>query len=183
MKTQRNAKSPVILDVRPIVEEDLDLLRQKSVGNRVKQLRDSHHIFCRLMATGMSIPDVAEKAGYALSRAYVLSTDPAIKNQVAIYRAEMDASFREAADELNRSIVRNAIVAERMIGDHLDELDEAGERPPLRELINLTADRYDRIGYGKRSTNTNINVDFAKSLEEVRARKEALERSRKLITN
>lgn len=172
MIPQRNPKSPRILEVRPLVEADLELLRQKSASgvSRVKNLRDSHHNVARLIATGLRLPEVAERTGYGVDRIYQLSVDPSVKELVAKYRAIMDESYKEAVDELNQSIVKNATKAERMIGDHLDACDEEGERPPLRELIALTADRYDRIGYGKKNMNVNVNVDFAKQLEAAIAR-------------
>jgi hypothetical protein len=48
---QRKANGPRVLEVRPMVEEDLQQLREKSVGStRVKNLRDSHHMVARLIA-------------------------------------------------------------------------------------------------------------------------------------
>jgi hypothetical protein len=51
--------------------------------------------------------------------------------------------------------------AERQLEDHLDTADERDELLPVRELVAITTDRMDRFGYGKKSMNLNVNVDFA----------------------
>jgi hypothetical protein len=182
MKVQRNPNSPVITDVRPLVEADLEFLRQKSVGvqNRVKNLRDSHHMVARLIAAGLRLNDVAKQTGYSFARIYQLSGDPAMKELVAKYRGTMDKAFEETADQIAESGTRLISKYLRHLHDHFDSADEAGELIPIPQLAKVGPDLMDRLGYGKRSLNTNVNIDFAKALEEVRARKEAQERQRKL---
>ena len=65
--------------------------------------------------------------------------------------------------------------AERQISDRLDEADETGESLPIRDLVAVSRDAADRLGLGKKSTVTNLNVDFAAKLEA------AIGRSAKII--
>lgn len=165
MTPQRKANSPRILEVRSLTEADLEYLRQPSAKDRLLKIKDSHHNVARLLASGLNLGEVAEATGYSLVRISILSKDPSVQDLVAHYRAMITEEWREAHDELQRSIVQNATKAERMIGDRLDEADANGETLPMRELIALTSDRYDRIGYGKKNMNLNVNVDFAAKLE------------------
>lgn len=165
MIPQRKATSPRILEVRSLTEADLEYLRQPSARNRILKLKDSHHNVARLLATGMTQIAVADATGYSIVRINTLALDPSVQELIAHYRAMITEEWREAQDELQRSIVQNATKAERMIGDRLDEADANGETLPMRELIALTSDRYDRIGYGKKNMNLNVNVDFAAKLE------------------
>jgi hypothetical protein len=180
---QRSPKSPRVLEVRPLVEADLEQLREKSVGStRVKHLRDSHHMVARLIAAGHRLPVVAHMTGYSLARIYTLSMDPSLKDLVAKYRNVEDEVWRQNEDA-------NAVVASELIAkglrhyrDHFDQADEAGELIPIASISKIIPDLMDRFGQGKRSTNVSINLDFAKSLEEMRARRDALAKEQKRIT-
>ncbi len=62
------------------------------------------------------------------------------------------------------------IAAERHIADSIAEADEAGDLLPIRTALAISADGADRLGYGKRSTNLNINADLGAALERAIAR-------------
>lgn len=163
-----------VLEVRPLVEADLEYLRQPSVTNRVAKIRDSHHAVARLLASGLKMYEVAEATGYAYNRIAILSRDPSVVELVAKYRAMITEKWITNVDHYTHMAVANMTKAERMIADKLDEADEAGETLPMRELLAITADRNDRFGYGKKSMNLNVNVDFAAKLEA------AISRSKKV---
>ena len=171
MNRQRNPNSCRILSVRPLVESDLEALRQpsKRVG-LVRSLRDSHHNVARLFALGLSNTEIAERTGYGYNRISMFRSDPAMIELIAHYREMVTESFREEADSFMTTAVANMRKAERQLSDHLDKADEADELLPVRELVAITTDRMDRFGYGKKSMNLNVNVDFAAKLEAAIAR-------------
>jgi hypothetical protein len=164
-----------VLEVRPLTEADLQHLREKSVGaNRVKNLRDSHHMVARLIAFGLRLPDVAERTGYSLARIYTLSMDPSVKELVAKYRGVVDESYSEAIDE-NRNVAA-AVVAKglRHVNDAFDAADEAGELIPISTVSKILPDIMDRFGYGKQSMNVNVNIGLASRMEAFRERRKKL---------
>jgi transcriptional regulator with XRE-family HTH domain len=166
MRVQRNAASPRVLAVRPLVEADLELLRQpsKRVG-LVRPLRDSHHNIARLLASGLKLSDIAQATGFSISRISLLRSDPSMVELIERYRAIATAEWRESIDHFAAQAVSNMVKAERMLADKLDDADAEGTTLPTRELIAIAADRMDRFGYGKKTANLNVNVDFAAKLE------------------
>ena len=175
MKAQRNANSPRLLSVREMKEADLELLRQPSKRVGVKSIRDSHHAIARHFASGAQLHVVAELTGYSIGRLSVLRSDPSMKDLIERYRAIITEEWREEQDVLAKYATKNMLKAERMISDKLDEADELGETLPMRELLAITSDRMDRFGYGKKTANLNVNVDFAAKLEAAIARTKRIE--------
>lgn len=173
MNIQRNPRSPRITSVRALAPADLALLRQPSARSRLEKLRDSHHIIARCLAAGMSVADTADKVGYNYNRVSMLRSDPAMVELIAKYRDLDTASWLESRDEFHAVATSNMLKAERMIADKIDDAIDANEPLPMRDLLSLTADRADRFGYGKHSTQTNVNVDFASKLEAARRRIDA----------
>jgi len=167
------AKHPRILAVRVLTREDLACLRNKGderrVMPRVKAFRDTHHRLARLCAAGIRIEEILRITGYSYQRLYTMQRDPAFKQLVEEYRGKVDAAFVSSQDEFYETSTSNMLRAERQIEEHLDRADEDGELLPMKLLMGLTSDRADRFGYGKKTVNTNINLDFAKNLERMMA--------------
>lgn len=164
-----------VLSVRGMTPEDLEFLRHRSVGPRLKRLRDTHHAVARLIAVGKRIGEVAFLTGFSTQRVGTLLKDPAFIELVERYRGDVNESWREGVDEYQQMAMRNMAIAERQLTDRLEAADDAGETLPTRELIAITADRADRFGYGKRSTQLNVNVDFAAKLERAINRSKTIE--------
>jgi hypothetical protein len=173
----RNPRSPRILAVRPLTEADLEYLRQPSARGRIANIKDSHHNLARLCALGLSNNEVADRLGYSIGRVSILRHDPSVVELIAHYRELVTENFVEVVDEFQRTAVANMAKAERMISDKIDEADANNETLPMRELIAITSDRMDRFGYGKKSLNLNVNVDFAAKLEA------AISRSKKVAAS
>lgn len=170
------ATKPEILEVRPLVREDLALLLQKRVDSNgrpltgsVSRFRDTHHRMARLFASGMSVAQVVEVGGYSYTRVSILHNDPAFMDLIAEYRGSPEV-IDEARDHLAEIATRNMLKAETMLSDRLDQADEEGVLLPVRDLVSISGDRMDRFGYGKNVTQTNLNVDFASTLERAIAR-------------
>lgn len=154
--------------VRELVREDLEVLRRpRHVASTPQKLRDSHHRVARLVAAGFRPNEISEKTGYSLARIAQLNKTPAFQELVASYRNKHDEAYERSLDDYYEYIKLNAIKAERRIADRLDDEDE---EISIRELVAISRDAADRIGYGKRQIVTNINVDFAARLEKAIAR-------------
>jgi len=154
------------LSVRDLTREDLAVLLEPRVGPpQVKKLRDSHHRIARLVAHGVKRTKIAEVTGLSYTRLSVLSVDPAFKELVARYTAQLHEKLDLAEDAFVEIAMQNMLRAELMISDRLDDADDSGELLPIRELVSISRDAADRLGYGKHQTQTNVNVDFASRLE------------------
>jgi DNA-binding CsgD family transcriptional regulator len=159
-----------VASVRDLTPADLENLRLPSHRIAIKSIRERHHQLARLIAAGLTGREIASRLGMTENRISVLRSDPSIRELIATYRSEVHTSWREHIDAVQEFATSNLLTAERMIADRLEDADITGEPLPMRDLLALTADRMDRFGYGKHATNTNINVDFAKRLEDAIAR-------------
>ncbi len=173
---------PEILSVRPLTREDLGLIAERKADSdgrplqgAVRRFRDPHHQVARLFASGLRLREVADRCGYSYQRIHVLHSDPAFQQLIAKYREKVDASFVANADEFYDLATANMRKAETMIAERLEKAEEEDIDLPLKTLIDISGDRMDRFGYGKRQTNLNVNADFASLLEK------AIQRSGKTI--
>src|SRR6266403_795464 len=173
---------PEILSVRPLTREDLGLILEKRadgegrpIQGAVRRFRDPHHRVARLFAAGLRVQEVADRSGYSYQRVHTLSTDPAFQELIAKYREKVDASFVANVDEFYDLATANMRKAETMIAERLEKAEEEDIDLPLKTLVDISGDRMDRFGYGKRQTNLNVNADFASLLEK------AIQRSGKTI--
>jgi lambda repressor-like predicted transcriptional regulator len=165
MKVQRNANSPVIRSVRPMVRADLELLRQPSARARIAKLRDSHHIMARLFVSGLTLAEVASETGYSIARVSVLRNSPAMQELIAKYRDDDHDEWRKHRDGTYEYMHRVRMKAVRLIEDALDE-DEVKPEFALKVFDSMA----DRTEYHRKSTKENINIDFAARLEVAIAR-------------
>lgn len=168
-KIPRNVE---ILSIRPIAREELHRIaapRDKS-ASIPQRLRESHHLIARLIAYGHELQAVAIMTGYSYNRVTQLALAPAMVEQIALYRKDFQGKVDEQIDTFAHLAVQNMIAAERQINDAIADADEENELLPLRELREIVKDRADRFGYGKHTTSTNVNVDFASRLEAAIAR-------------
>jgi len=130
-------------------------------------MRNAHHRLARLVAAGLRSEEILRQTGYSTSRFSNLTRDPAFMELVARYKEKVDEAWLRGVDEFYETSTSNMLRAERMVEEHLDEAEESGELLPLKTLMTLTADRADRFGYGKKSTQRNENVDFAAMMEQI----------------
>lgn len=161
----RPGKSPDITGVEELRAEDLAGLKRGRVP-AVKNLKDSHHMVARLLAIGLRPGEVADRTGYSRVRISILQADPSFQELMVHYRSAENEVFYEARDEYYDTQTSGRNKAARQIIDQLDEADESGEKIPLRTLLSIHDSFADRTGYGKRSTQVNINVDFAAKLDQ-----------------
>lgn len=171
MLKKREPRSPRIVEIRDMVPDDFVLLQAKAVTRDLVTIRDSHHMIARLSASGLTNVEVARRTGYSSVRVNTLLQAPAMVELVAHYRQMVTDSWKDSTDEYFEYIYTNGMKAQRQISDALDAADEDGATPiPINRLLAIAADSADRVGYTKKSTQVNINVDFASKLEAAIAR-------------
>lgn len=168
----RPAIKPEITSTSALTKADIDGFIPAKVAGKVATFRDSHHMVARLFALGLRPGEVASRSGYSLSRISTLSTDPAFKELVAVYRKDVNEEFREAADEYFETITANRVIAARRLNDMLS--DEEREFTPS-QLVAIHSDSADRTGYPKRTVAVNVNVDFAARLERAVQRSKSIQ--------
>lgn len=174
---QHRAKRAHIRSVRPITKADLEALRQPSSRVRLLKIRDAHHIIARLCVLGLTNREIASETGYSESRISIIKSAPAMVELIARYRATDDEKFAASRDQYYDDVVSAGRKAWRKINDAL-EADDDNEvtEIPLDKLLKVASDSADRVGYHKRSTKENINIDFAARLEL------AISKSQRVIT-
>jgi hypothetical protein len=160
---------PEITDIREVTRADLAHLTVKRGATVVQTLRDNHHRIARAVASGMSNADVAATCGVTISRVNSLRGDPAFVELVAHYRAILTTEWAQA-DTVIEFMRTNALKAQAMISDKLDDAAERNDFLPTRDLLGIAELGLDSTGYGKVNKNINVNVDFAAKLEAARSR-------------
>lgn len=155
----------------PLSRDDLAALTRgdRQIGT-VARMRASHHRIARLLAYGLSNVEVAALTGFTRERVGQLAASPAMKELIANYEARVAEKDEAAVDAYLELKMSNMIAAERHISDALDEADANGELIPIRTALAISADGADRLGYGKRTTNVNLNADLGAALERAIAR-------------
>lgn len=152
------------------MNEELPAIAKPTRYKRLARIRDSHRMVARMVALGLKNIDIASRLGYHANTITRLLHDPAFQELVAQYRQGIDETLYAGADEYFDLLRKNSIAAERMLSDRLALAEEDEELLSTRELVSISRDGADRIGYGKRSTQTNINLDFAARLDKAIAR-------------
>lgn len=163
---------PIILgEPRELTRQDLTRLQEPGRGMAsIQRLRASHHRIAMLKAMGWSNVKIAADVGMTRERVGQLLQAPAMADLVAQKEKEKQAADAEAWDAYLEAKRTNMLAAERHIADRFDQLDEEGELMPVREALAVSADAADRLGYAKRTVNTNVNVDFGARLDQAIAR-------------
>jgi DNA-binding CsgD family transcriptional regulator len=169
---RRRAHNPNsgITQVRPLTTQDLARLREPIAPSNIRRLRESHHEVAYLAAMGFNNVEIAQRLGYTRERIHTLLKAPNVVELVANYRSHRESARIESLKDFESLKSQNMIRAERQIADMLED-SESGDRPlPALILNRLAIDRMDRNGYGKQTTNINVNLDFARKLEAAIAR-------------
>lgn len=156
--------------IRTLSRSDLALLSEPRPAASLQTLRDTHHRTARAIAAGMRNDAVAQLCGISYNRVSILKQDPAFMELVAHYRGVITAEYAQTMDPVVEYLSSNALKAQRMLSDKLDEYEEKGEFLPTRDLLGIAELGLDRTGYGKVNKNLNVNVDFAAKLEAARNR-------------
>lgn len=158
----RRASHPEILEVRELTSAEVKATPRAAV-ERIKKLRDSHHMAARLLAMGFKSQDAAAETGYSINGLSTLAQSPAFQELVATYREMVTDEWKGNADEYYSMLTSVRRKSLRLISDKLDEA-EPGDIP-LNQLTAIHSDAADRSGYPKRKESVNLNLDFADRLD------------------
>ena len=181
---RRRARNPNsgITEVRHLTTEDLALLKQPAPKSDLKRIRDIHHTMAYYFAMDMPNTEVAERLGMSICRVSQLRNTPSMIQLIAELAAHRRTARLEHIDEFERNAIAVKRKSERVLEHFVDsaldsvlETDKPVDLPTARFIERMATNRMDRFGYGKTSTNVNVNVDFAKKLEA------AISRSQKVI--
>jgi hypothetical protein len=140
--------------------------RPTSVVPHVQRIRDSHHNIAKCLVLGMPDSKVAAKTGYSISRIDALKVDPSFQELLAAYRAEFHKIGTEVIHDLIDVPLAIYNKSNRLLYDHLEDVEEGIVPRDPRELERLTK----LFGYGtgammKRTVATNnVNVNLADTL-------------------
>lgn len=169
-RTRQRAQNPFlgIVSVTPLTTADLAELKQPAPVTDIVRLRAIHHEIAYHVAMGKTNAEIAEITGYGPARITTIVNAPSVKDLIAGYNAQRERAREAAIDDFERAAAANMKRGERLVGDFLDaviESDKAPDLPTVRAINKLVVDRMDRFGYGRQSTNTNVNLNFAAKLE------------------
>ena len=163
--------------IRSLTEDDLALLKQER-GVRpqpIKALREAHHSIARLIAEGRPNYEVASLTGYSQSRISILKVDPAFQELVEHYRGRVE----ELRDfDFEAGAARAKAIRDRVFDEIEDRLEDAPHTFCNADLRDLAKDFMDRTGLGpaSKSTNVNVNIDYAERVARGRLRAATVER-------
>lgn len=166
---------PRILGVRELTKGDVERLKEPRRVQPLKQLRYSHHQLAIYDASGMSLAEMCMATGYSPARISILRKDPAYQMLVAEKRAKLEEKQIEVIVDAMHQKLQIMISADRHIRDTISDLDDIGELLPIKQALAISADMADRVGYGKHTTQTHHDGDFAARMEA------SLQRTSKVI--
>lgn len=162
------APKPRPFTVRELTRDDLASLEgpRRPRSTDLATIRQSHHMVARYAAMGLRQTEIAKRTGYTRERVSKLLGSPAMQELVQHYIGRVNDAFDESMDQVFDLATNNMLVAERQLADKLAQADEEDELLPTRDLLSIFSDRADRFGYGKKTTNLNVNIDFAARMEQ-----------------
>ena len=139
---------------------------------KAAQFRQSHHMLATMLAMGWTYQMISRQTGRSHRSISLLERSPAfaelVEQKIKALERQMEKHLEEAVnDEMAyaKLMRRNMMLAEQMIADKLEAANESGDLPGLRELNVITADRGDRTGYSKHSTQE-VKIGFSGELEK-----------------
>lgn len=118
-----------------------DLVPSSSVSTQqaptIKRLKQIHHELARLIASGLSMAEVAASTGYSASRISILQKDPSFKGLVDHYKAHRDEIFCD----VHKRMATLGLDAADELQERLETNPESFSVGQLTELMKATLDR------------------------------------------
>ena len=103
----------------------------------IKRLKQIHHELARLIASGLSMAEVAASTGYSASRISILQKDPSFKGLVDHYKAHRDEIFCD----VHKRMATLGLDAADELQERLETNPESFSVGQLTELMKATLDR------------------------------------------
>lgn len=127
--------------VRELNQGDLGLILnppEKGITTTpLLKLRNTHHMLARLLAEGRKNSECALVTGYTPSRISILQHDPAFKELIAYYSANVEAKYLDVHERL-------ASLGMSSLDELQERLEEQPEGFKNRELLELAEFALDR---------------------------------------
>lgn len=133
---------PISIDyLRDLTPEDIHVINTVPLGAKapaLQQLRYSHHMCARLIASGKTIAEVAAITGRNVSRLHTMhSQDQAFRELVAHYKATLDHQFIDASGRL--AVLGTTAV--EILQERLEDKPDSLANRELNEIIEMAFDR------------------------------------------
>jgi hypothetical protein len=167
--TGRARRDVVAAQVRELDAADLVLLGDEkgSKPTPLKRLGERHHALARCLASGMSPSNAAISCGYSPSRVSILQDDPAFRELLEFYRADVTDKYLD----MHGVLAGLSIDAAMELRERLEEdMGAEDKKLTVGQLVELTKLGADRTGFGPQSSQLNVNVDMADRLQAARER-------------
>ena len=153
--------------LRELTPSDLALLETERgiKPTALARLSERHHALARCLATGLSVADACAITGYTPSRISILKGDPAFEELIAFYQTDKAGLVHDLGDKMRA----NALEAQAIIADRLEDAPEAFGVDTLLDITKLGADR---TGFGpqSRTTSVHVHMNLADRLKAARQR-------------
>lgn len=163
----RAAQAVAVEVVRDLDLDDLSSLSEERgiKATPLKRLATRHHALARALASGMPDGEAALMVGMQQSTVSILKSDPAFKELMDFYIADVDRVYRD----VHESLADMSFDAIELIRGRMEEEPEKVSTGQLLQIAQMGADR---TGHGPQSstTNLNLNVNVASKMEEARKR-------------
>lgn len=169
-RTRGRASRPLSATyVRDLTPADIALLgTERAIQPKpIQRLRDSHHALARTLALGYGPNEASALTGYSVSRISILQSDPAFMELLSFYKDDASEEFLAIKAQLDQRMMVNALTAEAIL---TERLEEEPEKFKAKDLNEVAISRADRLGYGPKSTQVNVHVDMAETLRLARER-------------
>lgn len=145
----------------------------------LQRIKERHRLLAKFVAAGLTRNEIAARLDMTPERVGQLTLDPAMQQLISEFRSHEHVLAMTGMDEialLRNVSVQNALRSALAIQDNLNYYEDADERMPISAAAKIFELSADRIGFGKHTHNTNINIDFAAQLDQ------AIDRSRAVRT-
>jgi len=145
----------------------------------LQRIKERHRLLAKFVAAGLTRNEVAMRMDMTPERVGQLMLDPAMQNLIVQLRDHPHVMEMTGMDEiaLLRSVtIQNSLRAALALQDNLNYYEDADERMPVSAAAKIFELSADRVGFGKHTHNTNVNIDFAAQLDL------AIDRSRSVRT-
>lgn len=149
--------------IRDLGQDDaIQSAPSESKAPALRRVSERHRRLARMIADGIGETDAAIACGYTRSRVSILKADPAFRELVLFYRAQVDEHYVETHDKL--ALMTNLAVDEMTY--RLEETPDEFTKDDLRKLIETGADR---IGFSPKTAgggSTDVTFNLAVRLQE-----------------
>jgi hypothetical protein len=160
------------MEIRSLSQEEVRGRPKGAVG----KIRAVHHLVAQLYALGLKPTEIAPIVNRTSATVRNWIDAPANQELVAQYCEERSSEVLTNAEYRRSLIERRQILMEEELVDRL-EADPSSFTN--KDLIAGSGDAADRIGFGKQTTNVNINLDLKSRMEAAKKRLEGLEDARR----